>query len=256
MKKLFSILFVLGALLISVNGVFASVKPEPKEPVCVEGQVSIENDVEFEHHRNTYRWHIVGQTETEVTYQLQEREFGWYFENGWKYGWHWENRDETRTFKVPTCLTTPICNDPGGANYDPTIDPGEYHDASMCTPQTFNHEGSVGANICQGVPFVLLPGNVLVKRAGDSATVQWIPTQGNKAHIYYHEVQNPSNAHAVIETDNDGIETINFLGKKDWTFSVQQLDGCAASGLVSVVDGAGYKLFSLPAYSVVTGLPL
>ena len=248
MKKLFSILFVLGALLISVNGVFASVKPEPKEPVCVEGQVSIENDVEFEHHRNTYRWHIVGQTETEVTYQLQEKEFGWYFENGWKYGWHWENRDETRTFKVPTCLTTPICNDPGGANYDPTIDPGEYHDASVCTPQTFDHSGSVGSSTCSAVAPILAPVNPLIKRKGGDAIAQWQPQAiAQTANIYFREVGNLSNAHSLINVPNDGYEDdLHLLGSLDWEFGIQEVVGdCAGGPIVWITDSNtfGWTLF-------------
>ena len=139
MKKLFSILLVAGALLISVNSASANQFPEPSEPVCVEGQVAIENDVEFEQHRSTYRWHIVSQTETEVTYRLQKKEWSWFW------GQYWDNKHETRTFAIPTCLTTPVCNDPGGANYDSVLDKGEYHDASVCTPQTFDHSGSVGA---------------------------------------------------------------------------------------------------------------
>jgi hypothetical protein len=57
------------------------------------------------------------------------------------------------------------------------------------------------------------------------------------ANIYYREVGNLSNAHSVINTDNDGYEEINLLGSLDWEFGVQQTKECNASGTVWVIDG-------------------
>ena len=100
-----------------------------------------------------------------------------------------------------------------------------------------------GAPTCDGVPFVKLPANVHVIRNGDTAEVKWTPTQGTQAEIYYYENQNVDNKHSVKDTYNDGHEVIGLLGSKDWTFGLQQKDGCAFSGTVYIVDGNTPRLF-------------
>lgn len=120
----------------------------------------------------------------------------------------------------------------------------------------FIETSPAGAPTCDGVPFVKLPANALVKRMGDDAVVQWQPTQGSEAVIYYREVGNPSNAHSLVNpVNNDGYEdNLHLLGSLDWEFGVQQKDGCAFSGIVWVVDDdTPYQQFDLPAYDVVTG---
>lgn len=112
---------------------------------------------------------------------------------------------------------------------------------------------TAGAPTCYDPEIMLLPANVLVKRMGDTAIVQWQPTSGDKANIYYQEVGNTGNAHAVRDIPNDGYEAINFLGSLDWEFGVQQTKSCNASGTVWVVDGNEYRLFRLPAYDLITG---
>ena len=97
--------------------------------------------------------------------------------------------------------------------------------------------GETLAEQCSSVAPVLLPANPLVWRRGGDAIVQWIPTEGNKAHVYYYENQNPGNAHAVRDTENDGYVEIGYLGSLDWTFGVQQAQECAGGQIVWIVDG-------------------
>ena len=98
---------------------------------------------------------------------------------------------------------------------------------------------------CTDTAPTLSSANTLVWRNGGSAIVQWQPTEGDKAHVYYYENQNEGNAHAVRDTENDGYVEINELGALDWTFGVQQVNGCAGGPTVWVVDGdtAGWVLF-------------
>jgi hypothetical protein len=113
------------------------------------------------------------------------------------------------------------------------------------TPSDVPHQDNWqlgGPNICQGVEFVRLPANVHVIRRGDEADVKWTPTQGGEVSIHFYENENVSNAHG-LKTENDGFETIRFLGSKNWTFQVLQWEGCATSGRVTVVDGSESMLF-------------
>ncbi len=109
------------------------------------------------------------------------------------------------------------------------------------------HEPSteVGAPVCTSLQPVLLPANPLVWRNGSMAIVQWVPTEGNLAHVYYFENQNPDNAHAVRDTENDGYVEIEELGSLDWTFGIQQANDCAGGETVWIVDGdtEGWVLF-------------
>ena len=81
--------------------------------------------------------------------------------------------------------------------------------------------------------------NVHVYRKGGSAEVKWDSgLVADGVNIYYYENQDTSNAHSVINTDNDSSEVINGLGGKDWTFGVQALNGgCAGSDVIWVIDG-------------------
>jgi hypothetical protein len=94
-----------------------------------------------------------------------------------------------------------------------------------------------GAPQCTDPRPVLLPANPLVWRRGDTAIVQWQPTEGNTANIYYYENQNPDNEHAVRDTENDGYVVIEGLSNLDWTFGVQQSNGCAGGDIVWIEDG-------------------
>lgn len=98
---------------------------------------------------------------------------------------------------------------------------------------------------CTNTRPVLLPANPLVWRLGGNAIVQWQPTEGDRANIYYQEVGKPANAHAVRDTENDGYVEIGMLGNLDWTFGIQQAHGCAGGDIIWVADGAtnGWVLF-------------
>lgn len=103
-----------------------------------------------------------------------------------------------------------------------------------------------GAPQCLDPRPVLLPGNPLVWRNGGTAIVQWQPTEGNTANIYYYQVQNPDNEHAVRDTENDGYVVIEGLSGLDWTFGIQQSNGCAGGDIVWIEDGGtnGWYLFT------------
>jgi hypothetical protein len=103
-----------------------------------------------------------------------------------------------------------------------------------------------GAPQCTSPRPVLLPANPLVWRLNGTAVVQWQPTEGDRANIYYYEVQDPDNAHAVRDTENDGYVEINELGGLDWVFGIQQANDCAGGDIVWIVDGAtnGWMLFT------------
>ncbi len=132
---------------------------------------------------------------------------------------------------------------------EPTPEPTPTPTEQPTIPLT-NPSGPVGAPTCVGAPFVFKPGNALVKRDGDKATVQWQPTQGSEAHIYYYQNENPANKHAKGDIQNDGIEEINLLGSLNWTFGIQQKDGCATSDIVWVVDDNEVRLFRALPYNV------
>lgn len=102
-----------------------------------------------------------------------------------------------------------------------------------------------GAPQCTDPRPVQLPANPLVWRNGGCAIVQWMPTEGNNANVYYYQVQDPDNAHAVRDTDNDGYVEICDLGGLDWTFGIQQANGCAGGDTVWIEDGNtnGWILF-------------
>ena len=112
--------------------------------------------------------------------------------------------------------------------------------------QPENPTTEAGANVCHDDAPANLPANPLVWRKGDCAIVQWQPTGGDRANVYYYENQRPENAHAVRDTDNDGYVEICALGNKDWTFGVQQSGGCAGGSTVWIEDGGtiGWVLFT------------
>lgn len=120
---------------------------------------------------------------------------------------------------------------------DPTPTPEPVVETSVASVPT--------APQCPDTSPAIVPANPLVWRNGDNAIVQWQPTQGDKANVYYHEVQNTANAHAVRDTENDGYVEIGYLDNLDWTFGIQQSQGCAGGGTVWIEDGgtSGWVLF-------------
>ena len=137
--------------------------------------------------------------------------------------------------KVPEPTPTP--------EPEPTVTPTE---APKSEPEDNTcHTCSATAPTCGETSPVKVAANPHVYRKGGVAIVKWFPTEGNNVNIYYHENQNPENAHAVRDSDNDGYEEIGELGNLDWTFGIQQSNGCAGGEVVWVIDGAtdGWILF-------------
>lgn len=144
---------------------------------------------------------------------------------------------------VPDCYPKWVCKDTCEPEPTPTPSP-----EPTPTPEPEVHRsepGPAGAPQCGETPPVKPAANVHVYRKGATAIVKWYPTEGNQANIYYYNGDDPNDAHAVRDTANDGYEEINELGGKDWTFGVQQANGCAGGEIVWVVDGntRGWVLF-------------
>ena len=156
-----------------------------------------------------------------------------------------EVQETERTERRRCVVELPVCPTP---TPEPTESP-EPTPEPIEPPRVEIPLGVAGAPTCDGVPFVQWPGNPHVLRNGDTATVRWVPTQGSQAHVYYFEVQNPANEHAVRDTENDGEVVITLLGSRDWTFGVQQKDGCAASGITWIEDGNAVRMFLPTSYS-------
>lgn len=159
----------------------------------------------------------------------------------------------------PSPTASPVPSVEPTATPEPTVEPSETpvpeetpvpSESPEATPVVtpipeFSQPGPGSAPSCPDVAPVLLPANAHVYRKGANAIVKWFPTGGNKANVYYYQNQNKSNAHAVRDTENDGYVEIGSLGNLDWTFQVQQSNGCAAGGRVTIVDGntRGWVLF-------------
>lgn len=153
---------------------------------------------------------------------------------------HWNPRSYLFEHdRFTTCVPEPI--------ETPTPTPTEVPEPTPTATPSAEIRGTTpaGAPICEDTALVLLPGNPLVWRRNGTAIVQWTPTEGNRANVYYYENQNPENAHAVRDTENDGYVEIGELGGLDWTFGVQQANGCAGGETVWIIDGStnGWVLF-------------
>ena len=88
--------------------------------------------------------------------------------------------------------------------------------------------------------------NFHVYRKGGDVIAKWFPTEGNKANIYYKQVNSPEWQYALTDVDNDGYVEIHELGSLDITFALQQANNCAGGPLTNpVVDGNtnGWVLF-------------
>lgn len=112
-------------------------------------------------------------------------------------------------------------------------------------PEHRSEPGPAGAPQCEDTAPVKEAANPLVWRKGGSAIVQWQPTEGNNAHIYWNNLNAPEDKHALRDLLNTGYYQINDLGNKDWQFCIQQANGCAGGPIVCVDDGAtdGWILF-------------
>lgn len=81
--------------------------------------------------------------------------------------------------------------------------------------------------------------NFHILRNGDTAIAKWFPTDGDKASIYYKQVNSPTWQYAVADIDNNGYYVIHGLGHLDITFALEQKNGCSGGPMTNaVVDGA------------------
>jgi hypothetical protein len=138
----------------------------------------------------------------------------------WKHQSHWDVADESYVTRTPAMEC--------GGGSEPTN--------GGSTSILINN--TTDAPQCTATKPVLEALNFHILRNGDTAIAKWMPTNGNKANIYYKLVTSNSWEHAVRDIENNGYFVINGLGSKDWTFALQQANDCAG-GLMSqyVVDG-------------------
>jgi len=90
---------------------------------------------------------------------------------------------------------------------------------------------------CANVAPTEVGANFHVYRNGGTAVLKWWATEGDNVNIYY---KNPSASgweHALRNIQNEGYAVINDLGGNDWTFGLQQSNGCAGGKIIEVVDG-------------------
>ena len=81
--------------------------------------------------------------------------------------------------------------------------------------------------------------NPHVYRNGDTAIVKWYPKDGNKAHIYYKQVDSADWQYSVT-VENTGYAEIHGLGSMDISFAVQAVNDCSGGTSVlskTIVDG-------------------
>ena len=129
-------------------------------------------------------------------------------------------------------VTGPVCNEQAcgdGGDDDTPVTPVET--VRVETPLT-----EAGAPVCSDVAPAKIP-NIFVTNAGvGKLEVRWIPTGGDKAHIFYGEVVGKP-TYSLIDTANDGTEIIGSLnsGTHYW-FSLVQGNGCAWSSLSDWYD--------------------
>ena len=119
----------------------------------------------------------------------------------------------------------------------PTPTPTPEPTGTPTPPVVHSAPSTTEAPVCTDIAPVILPANPLVWRNGGTAIVQWQPTQGSHANIYYYQNENPENAHALRDVANTGYYVIEELGTLNWTFEIQQANGCAGGERVTIVDG-------------------
>lgn len=113
---------------------------------------------------------------------------------------------------------------------EPSTPPAEEHHDTPSAP---------GTPECTSPAVTMVGANFHVYRNGDQAIAKWVPTQGDKATIYYKQVGAPDWQYSLANVDNNGYQVINGLGSLDITFALQQANGCAGGPLTNqIVDGA------------------
>jgi len=123
---------------------------------------------------------------------------------------------------------------------EPTLEPSATPSATPA-PQVESSSSSSNpdAPACGNSPTNLLPINPHVWRNGDTARVEWQPTEGDNVNIYYKQVSSPVWQYSLSNQPNNGHAEIHGLGTLDITFAIQQTWGCGGGPLTdAIVDGA------------------
>jgi hypothetical protein len=121
---------------------------------------------------------------------------------------------------------------------EPRVTPTDEPKGNGGTPPTFAGS-STEAQQCGDTDPTKTGANFHIYRNGQDAIAKWLPTEGNRVHIYYVNIHDASDIHALRDVKNDGYEdNLHLLGSKDWRFGLQQAQGCAAGPIVWVDDGA------------------
>lgn len=132
---------------------------------------------------------------------------------------------------TPTPEVTPeVTPTPGQGGGNPPTFAGSSTEAPQCPDKAPTKTGA----------------NFHIYRKGEDVIAKWFPTEGNKAHIYYVNLNDAADSHALRDVENDGYEdNLHLLGSKDWRFGLQQANGCAGGPIVWVddADTNGWTLF-------------
>jgi len=136
---------------------------------------------------------------------------------------------------TPTLEPTPTEVEPTPTEVQPTP---EQPQESTSLPVFF---GDNSAPTCGSTSPGRKPANPFVWRSGNDAIVQWVPTEGDRVNIYYYNLKDRTDAHAVRDVSNNGYIKIGYLGSKSWVFGIQQSNGCAGGEIYWIVDGNARK---------------
>lgn len=142
----------------------------------------------------------------------------------------------TPTIVQPTSTVTPTIIVSESPSPTPTqavtTDPGE---------GSVDHNSAGAAPQCGEVPPVKTGANFHIYRNGDDAIAKWIPTEGNKVHIYYKQASAKEWQYSLLDQPNNGYnDNLHSLGSMDITFALQQANDCAGGPLTeAVIDGPG-----------------
>lgn len=165
--------------------------------------------------------------------------------------------ETTYTECIPSPTVTPTATPTVTPTATPTVEPtptgvGETEPTPTVEPtqaETRHEEPQVSSGgqpeSCREVSPIKPPANPLVWRKGPDAIVQWFPTDGLTANVYYYNIKDKSDAHAVRDTENDGYVKIGKLGNKSWTFGIQQVTNKCAGGIIVWIKDSDNKKWRL-----------
>lgn len=145
---------------------------------------------------------------------------------------------------TPTVEPTPEVTPTIEPTVEPTREPEKKEEGGGMPPVFAG--STTEAKPCLDQAPVKTGANFHIYRNGEDVIAKWFPTEGSKAHIYYVNLNDLADSHALRNVDNDGYEdNLHLLGSKDWRFGLQQVNGCAGGPIVWVddADTNGWTLF-------------